>query len=87
MPGTSVFTKLLGGLGQFCQSLNYSFWFTTWKTTFENICVLCGRTGYSSRMPRNVYVSYLDPFGSFMYKSVVIGARVLLKPFMHIPMD
>ena len=29
MRRTSVFTKLLGGLGRFCQSLKYSFYFTT----------------------------------------------------------
>ena len=47
-----------------------SFYFTTQKMTFENICVLCVRTGYSSRMPRNVQVSYLDPSGLlFIYKS------------------
>ena len=87
MQQTSVFIKLLCGLGRFCQSLNYSFYFTAWKTTFGNIRVLCGQTGYGSRMQRNAYISYPDPFISFMYKSVVIGAQFLLKPFMHIPMD
>ena len=65
MQRTSIFTKSLVVLIWFCQSWSYSFYFTTQKTTFENICVLCVWTGYSSRMPRNVYVSYLDPSGSF----------------------